>query len=297
MISVLIPVLNRDVTQLVQTLIKQLKLLPVSVEIILLDDGSQTYFSKLNSVGIADTPFVEYIESKINNGRIRARQVLAEASKFEWLLFLDCDSDIVSDRFLENYYNEFNAVNQVIVGGRIYNPLKPADSGTMLHWKYGTCREAIKLGKHCHANRFMTNNFCIRKSVFKNFNFTGGWDGYGYEDSWMGMQLEAMNVPVIFIDNPVLHHGVEPSSVFIIKSEEALRNLCRLNQVTSPGILLRHVRLFNYYYRLRSWRMLWIVTLIYSMLGKVVERNLLSCKPSLLLFDLYRLNYFVKVMS
>ena len=296
MISVLIPVFNRDIIEMVQTLSKQLKFLPVSAEMIIIDDGSQACFKKLNSGGIADIPFVKYTESKINNGRIRARQMLAEAAKYEWLLFLDCDSTIVSDRFLENYYKEFTAVNQVIVGGRIYTSQKPADRGTMLHWKYGSNREITKFGKQGHTNRFMTNNFCIRKSVFNSFYFTGGLDGYGHEDTWMGIQLEAMNVPVIFIDNPVMHDGIESSSIFIIKSEEALRNLCKLSKVIAPGILVKHVRLINYYYRLRSLKMLWIVSIIYFVLRRAGKKNLLSCKPSLVLFDLYRLNYFIKVM-
>lgn len=292
MISVLIPVFNRNVNELVYVLSKQLKLLNNSAEIIVMDDGSEAYYKNLNCK-LAGIEFVQYVESDTNHGRIYCRQKLAAIARYQWLLYLDCDSKIVSDQFLKSYCNKLNNSKQVIVGGRIYTSQKPTDCHFMLHWKYGTYREVMRFGNQARSNRFMTNNFFINKNIFERFDFTGGWSGYGYEDTWMGIQLEAMNVPVIFINNPVLHDGIETSSVFIAKSEEALENLKRLSELIAPGILIRHVRLYYYFYRLQSWRILWVLQLVYSIMKRYINNNLQSCEPSLLKFDLYRLHYFV----
>ncbi len=296
MISVLIPVFNRDVNELVDVLSKQLKLLNNLAEIIVMDDGSEAYYKNLNCK-LAGIELVQYVESDTNQGRIYCRQKLAAIAKYEWLLFLDCDSKIVSDQFLKTYCNKLTNSEQVIVGGRIYTSQKPNDCRFMLHWKYGTYREVMRLGNQAHANRFMTNNFFISKNIFERFDFTGGWSGYGYEDTWMGIQLEAMNVPVIFINNPVIHDGIETSFVFIAKSKEALENLKRLSELIAPGILIKHVRLYYYFYRLQSWRILWVMQLVYSIMKRYINNNLQSCEPSLLKFDLYRLHYFVGVMN
>ncbi len=296
MISVLIPVFNRDVNELVHALHKQLKLLNNPAEIIVMDDGSEAYYKNLNGK-LAGIECVQYIESEVNNGRILVRQKLAETAAYQWLLFLDCDSSIVSDQFLKTYCNKLTGIDQVLVGGRIYAPQKPADCRIMLHWQYGTSREVTRFDNRNQPYRFMTNNFLVSKNVFKKFDFTGGWDGYGYEDTWMGIQLEAMKVPVMFIYNPVLHEGVETSSAFIAKSESALLNLKILSKLIAPAVLVNHVKLYSYFLLLRSWRLTWLLQLVYFVLKGTICKNLRSCNPSLMLFDLYRLNFFVRVMN
>ncbi len=296
MISILIPVFNRDINELVQALSKQLRLLNNSGEIIVMDDGSEPHYKSLN-IKAAGIESVRYVESEANVGRIRIRQRLARTALYKWLLFLDCDSTIVSDQFLTNYCNTLTDGEQVIAGGRVYKTQQPTDCGFMLHWKYGTTREASRLANQSRAKRFMTNNFLISKTTFERFDFTGRLDGYGYEDTWMAIQLEAMQVAVVFIDNPVMHDGVETSDVFLKKSEAALHNLKRLSDLTVPAILIKHVTLYHYFYRFQSWKMLWIVPLVYTLMQRYVRSNLLSCKPSLVLFDLYRLNYFVGLNS
>ncbi|WP_315824167.1 hypothetical protein [Paraflavitalea speifideaquila] len=141
----------------------------------------------------------------------------------------------------------------------------------------------------------MTNNFIIEARYFKQLSFETGGEGYGHEDTWIGIQLERARIPIAYIDNPVLHAGLEINSAFIAKSENALKNLCGLSNLLPAAELARHVKLFRIYRSLKSWKGEWIPLLLYHLFKGPVRRNLLSCNPSLTYFDLYRLQYFIRL--
>jgi glycosyltransferase involved in cell wall biosynthesis len=305
MISILIPVYNRDVNQLAATLSSQLSAMDQPGEIILLDDGSSQVVRKANSA-TAQLLHVKYLEADANYGRIRIRQLLAEKAAYDWLLFLDCDSMIISSQFLANYYQELASYPAysllpefpgLFVGGRIYQQQVPGNCSLRLHWEYGRKREAIDTEKR---NRdpyrgFMSNNFMINKIYFDRLTFTNDWDGYGHEDSWIGMQLEDYKTQIKYIDNPVLHDGLETAETFLAKSEEALKNLHKLQKLVNKEQLKKHVKLFRAYSKFRSSGLLWVPKLMYGIRRKKIEKNLQGCHPSLYYFDLYRLNRFIQI--
>lgn len=291
MISILIPVYNQDVNNLVARLSAGLSYL--QGEIIVMDDGSEQAFRLVNEA-IARLPSVRYIPLDKNHGRARIRHLLAEAAAGKWLLFLDGDSEIPSDDFITRYHQAAAANAGVIMGGRIYTANPPQDCKAALHWKYGTHRESRQSGKK-HQPAFMTNNFMIQARHFKQLTFDTGGEGYGHEDTWIGIQLEQNNIPVSYIDNPVLHTGLETSTVFITKSENALVNLYKLSSLLPDELLARHVKLFRVYRKLANWQAHWIPIAAYKLMKGYIHRNLQSCNPSLKLFDLYRLQYFIQL--
>ncbi len=291
MISILIPVYNQDVNNLVARLSAGLSHLRKGGEIIVMEDGSDSTFRVINETIMA-LPFVRYIPLEKNHGRARIRQLLAEAATGEWLIFLDGDSEIPSHNFLANYYQAAATNAGVMVGGRIYTANPPQDCNVALHWKYGTTRESRQPGK-THQPAFMTNNFMIQANYFRQLSFETGGEGYGHEDTWIGIQLEQKNIPVSYIDNPVLHGGLETNTVFIAKSENALVNLHKLSSVVSGELLARHVKLYRVYRNLAKWHAHWIPMGAYKFMKGYIHRNLHSCNPSLKLFDLYRLQYFI----
>ncbi|HEX8350923.1 MAG TPA: glycosyltransferase, partial [Hymenobacter sp.] len=75
-LSILIPIYNRDVTELVQTLQQQATEWEGPVEIICLDDGSQEEFRALNQP-LASLAGVHYEELSHNIGRAAIRNRLA----------------------------------------------------------------------------------------------------------------------------------------------------------------------------------------------------------------------------
>jgi glycosyltransferase involved in cell wall biosynthesis len=302
MISILVPVYNRDVTRLASALSGQLSAMNKPGEIILLDDGSEEQYRKANAATVK-LPHVQYLEAAANHGRIRIRQMLAEKAAFEWLLFLDGDSMIISAQFLQKYYEEVRpTINPefpgLFVGGRIYQQQPPGDCALRLHWEYGRKREAIdpqQRNKDPYRG-FMSNNFMVHKNVFDQLSFTNDWDGYGHEDSWIGIQLEDYKTVIKYIDNAVLHDGLETASTFIAKSEEALKNLHKLQKLVDNDQLKTHIKLYRVYAQFKSLGLLWVPKMMYNGRRKKIEKNLQSCRPSLYYFDLYRLNRFIHIM-
>ena len=185
MISLLIPAYNTNVYTLVSDLSNQILSSQIPAEIIVLEDGSDEDHKVANS-SIASLPFVKYIVSDQNQGRVNTRNKLAQAASNDWLLFIDADSKIISDQFLKNYKEQLSPGADVILGGRIYEAEKPQQQ-YLLHWKYGSEREKNYPGNNHPAKwrGFLTNNFMIRKSVFVQFAFDGKLKGYGHEDTVM----------------------------------------------------------------------------------------------------------------
>ena len=103
MLSVLIPCYNFNVVNLVKDVLEQLNLLKIRFEIICIEDGSSKKFSnsKLKKI-----PNVTYIINETNIGRSKMRNLLSKKAKFNWLLFIDCDSEITNKNFISNYINK-----------------------------------------------------------------------------------------------------------------------------------------------------------------------------------------------
>jgi hypothetical protein len=217
--------------------------------------------------------------------------LLAKDASFNKLLFIDGDSTIIDKNFLRNYFEAIGEQDHIYVGGRLYQPVEPAACNKRLHWKYGTERESLK-GR---TTALHTNNFCIAKDVFLQLNFPKEMSGYGHEDTWMELVLVEKQKTIEFIDNPVLHEGLEDTAVFLEKTKNALRNLLVLANIFGEKLVRNKVALYNLFY----WQhKLGLSEIVRGMLNKKInkiEKKLLSCNPSLLDFDLYRLFYLTAI--
>jgi glycosyltransferase involved in cell wall biosynthesis len=289
MISILIPVYNTEVVTLINELSQQLNRINIEGEIIVFDDGSSPDFRELNK-SIYNLKNVSYRELNINYGRTGIRQLLAAASKYAWLLFLDSDSRIVHSDFLQRYIAVFRNEFDVVTGGRVY-PAKPGKCNKRLHWKYGVKRESVRGNK----TAFHTNNFCIKKEAFQQLNFPDFLKTYGHEDTWMGIELERTERKICRIDNAVEHLKIEETKIFLEKTETALQNLLWLDGFVDRKVLCKHVSLFRVYSYAKKWKVGFAVTLFFRSFRKKIFLNLNSCNPSLLFFDLYRLYTLIQL--
>lgn len=294
MISVLVPVYNFDIRSLIADLVQQIKLTTTAVEIIVMDDLSNDHFKNLNS-SISSIKEIKYISSEVNLGRNAIRQKMAAIASFENILFIDCDSKIINDQYLKKYTDQIKNGYSVVVGGRIYDAQKPFSCEKALHWKYGTYRESQPYQKRmrCPHRNFMTNNFLIKKEIFCSLKYDDNIKTYGHEDTYVGMQLEEKSIPVIHIDNPIIHLGVEYREIFIKKSLEALKNIYYLETILPKNQLNKHIKLYRYYAILKSLHLLKIYKLIYISLKNIIRKNLHSCNPNLVYYDFYRLNHYI----
>jgi len=289
MLSICIPIYNYDVRPLVHDLNLQAKKAGYPFEILLMDDASDEKFRKINhAIGLES---VRYIQLNENIGRSKIRNHLTSVAKYPYLLFMDCDSAVSSPAYIENY-SLFFEPHIVCCGGRIYESKEPADS-TWLRWKYGTEREsasAAERNKNPNAG-FLSNNFLIGKNLFEKVKFNEDLKGYGHEDTLFGLELLGQGIIIRHIDNPLIHLGLESASDFLEKTENGIKNLYRIELLLREKYpeSLAHSRLMQSKLTLQKYHLGGLTSKLFNILRKSMKSYLLSGKPSLKIFDLYRL--------
>lgn len=289
MLSIAIPIYNRDVTKLVHTLLKQCHKAGMPFQILCFDDFSSEKFRQLNRP-LGSIIHVNYTEMTENMGRSRIRNWLGKAAFYDYILFLDSDSVIRNKNFIKNYL-KFTQPDTLICGGRQYSASKPRSKKKMLHWKYGIRRESLapkKRNKDPYMN-FHSNNFIVPSSIFNTHYFDESIEGYGYEDLFYAETLRKNQIKILHIDNPVVHDGLEIHTEFIKKTENSIKNLALLY---TSGKLTK-TRLILGYERLRDYNLISSFKWSYEKLKKKVEDNFLSANPSISLFNLWKLRLFL----
>jgi len=292
MLSICIPIYNYDVRSLVKSLHDQALSLAVPVEIVVIDDASDEEYRLLNKE-IAEHDLVRYELLPANAGRSRIRNLLAHKAHYKWLIIMDCDSATPDELFLKRYLEQANG-NAVVCGGRSYLEQPPEDD-TYLHWLYGNRREVrgvAQRNKNPHQS-FMTNNFMVPKTIIKQIPFNENIKGYGHEDTLFGYELMKNGVPVKHINNPLLHVGLQSNIEFLEKSREGIKNLAFINNYLDDGHdLEKMVRLLAWFKKLKQFGLCSAFAFFFKFLRALIEKNLLSKKPSLLLYDVYKLGFF-----
>lgn len=296
MLSILLPVYNYNVTKLVQQLHHQATEAGIPFEITCLDDASTNGELQLRNNAINALEHCSFKVLDKNIGRSSIRNLLAKEARYNWLLFLDADTLPVSNNFIKNYLPFLNDGEKVVYGGIIYQKEQPQDN-ELLRWVYGNEREAIPYNIRTEEpyKSMLTLNFMISKSVFNTVAFNETIPNLRHEDTLFSYNLFQHNIKIGHIDNPVYHLGLETSAVFIKKSEEAVVGL---KYLTDHNLLdAGYVRLARVYNLLRKTGLIPVMTLLYKATYKSFRKNLLSNKPSLLIFDLYRLGYLCSLKS
>ena len=103
------------------------------------------------------------------------------------------------------------------------------------------------------------------------------------------------NIKIEHIDNPIVHLGIEFTATFIKKSEEATENLNFL--INNNLIDFKYVKLSKLFYWLKKFRLKFIISFLFQNYREKLLKNSYSAKPSLFLFDLYRIGYFCNLNS
>ncbi|MGY3087576.1 glycosyltransferase involved in cell wall biosynthesis [Hymenobacter sp. UYAg731] len=293
-LSVLIPVYNRAVGELINSLLAQLTAWPGPVEILLLDDFSGEKFRRLNRP-LGRLANVSYRELPQNVGRAAIRNQLATAAQHEWLLLLDNDSLLPDARFLARYAAARHRA-AVLIGGTCYEAKPPADPALYLRWHYGQAREARPAAVRQAApyGQLTINNALIRADIFRQFPLDERLTGYGHEDTKFGVELAAAQVAILHLDNPVLHDGLEPAAVFLHKSEQAV---CNLAQVYRQDGLGTDSRLLQLALRLHRLGLAPAARVTLGAAVPAVRRQLLSAAPRLALLDLLKLFWLLRELA
>lgn len=291
MLSILIPTYNYNVFPLVKEVSEQCIAEKISFEIIVLDDSSQNFHAENNEINSLDNCSYSILNQNI--GRSTIRNLLSTKASFNNLLFLDADVRIISHQFIKNYINfiKNNSNYGVVYGGIVYQENKP-NNNQLLRWIYGNKREALsaeKRNKNVYVS-FLTLNFLIKKEVFKTVQFNEDIPNLRYEDLLFSFDLMKNRIPLQHINNQVVHNGIETSEVFMQKTNDSLKGLkFLLSKNYLPADYAKISAVFNL---LNQTKLLFLINFIYKMRKNSFKKNLLSSKPSLFIYDIYRLGYF-----
>lgn len=294
MLSILIPIYNFEVVDFVKDLSNQASLCNIDFEILCFDDCSTPEFKVKNSP-LATIKGVVYSDLPQNVGRSKIRNLLAEHAKYDYLLFLDCDSKNNTNQFIKNYISNVKP-NTVVYGGRNYEAKPPANKDTFFRWWYGVNRETIGVEDRAKQpyHSFMTNNFMIPKELFLSIKLNEDLNGYGHEDTLLGIALKTKQIPILHIDNPLCHIGLESVDEFLQKTREGIQNLVLLIQ---SGQVDDSIKLYRYYNLVKKIGIENKV-LNYYLKNKInIEKKLARNRPNIRWFDIYKLGYLISLMK
>jgi hypothetical protein len=281
------------VSKLAEALHRQAMQSGLPFEILLMDDASGQEFREKNSA--IRLSRLHYVQLPENAGRSRIRNMLGRQAQYPYLIFMDCDAAVSSEDYIKRYIPYFKP-DTVCSGGRIYEKEQPRDK-KYLRWKYGVKREAVPAEKRGEKSNqgFMTCNFLIAKSLLEENPFNEDLTGYGHEDTLFGIQLQEKGYFIRHIDNPLIHLGLEDADVFIEKTEKALVNLRKINEILQEKYprSVEHSSLVRMEKKLRKMRLIPLFAFVFSIFKPLIRMNLSGRYPSLFLFDLYKIGVLV----
>ncbi len=286
-LSILIPVYQENCVKLVSDLVNQTKRLSIDHEILVYDDCSPIKCEDNRT--LSDLEGVTYRELEQNLGRSKIRNLLADTSGGDVLIFLDGDSGIVRDDFVQKYLDAVQTAD-VVRGGTIYCDKTKVGTGCKLHWKYGSKVEANSSEKD--PCRFTTNNFCIKKSVFSSVRFNEQMKGYGHEDTLFGFELKKRGFSLVNIDNPVEHLGLKTFACFMQSTANAVRNLHKLSSEKQYADFVGELKLVKAHKKLLSCKMDKIYAAFFRISKRAMLHLLSKNNPSLFVLDLYKLGLY-----
>lgn len=303
-LSILLPSYNNVCVSLVQVLQRQADALggkldkPFRYEIIVADDCSTDAACIDANRVIGDMLHCRYLRMEQNVGRAQIRNVLISESRGDYVLLIDSDLFLCDDNYLYKYAT---STADVVYGGtRIGGEgLAMVDNEPNTENLKGNLRYIYeKKAEPSHRAAFRqlrpnqeisVCNLYARRDIMEAHPFDSRFKAYGYEDVLFGKRLAESGIEVTHIDNPVLINEFEPNSVFVKKTEEAILTLCRFEQdLEGYSNLKTKVTTLGRYIPLSLFR-LW-----HRIMKNKEKRNLTGPKPSLLLFKLYKLGFFLE---
>lgn len=293
MLSILIPTYNYNITGLVESLSKQLKNGLFPFEILVFDDCSSNMEITKANKSIEKLANCYYLQNTENKGRTATRKALAEKAQYNWLLFMDADVLPKNKDFIQKFKIE-NQTADVVFGGISYEETPPKND-KLLRWKYGKAREAKPVLEREKMPFLSLISGCI---LIKKINFIKAnafhKNVYG-ADVIFAQNLEKQNITVLHIDNPVIHLGLESNESFISKTKKGLDSLLYFEK---EGLIPKDYRpIQKAFLSLKRNYFLKLFIFTIKTFKTQIEKNLKGKKPSLFLFDLYRLHYFSQLKN
>lgn len=283
-LSILIPTYNDVCCQLVNDLQSQAAALGIDYEIIVADDGSTDEAVLRQNRTINALSYCRLLERGMNSGRAVIRNVLVNEARYPWLLFIDSDMTVCRTDFIERYVS---TVGDVVYGGLVIRHTTRQN----LRARYELSRASehtLERRRQSPYHDFHTANFMIRRDLMLTHPFDERFSRYGYEDVLLGKTLQMNAIGIEHIDNPLSFEIFESNAAFVSKTEEGLQTLYSFRHE-----LRGYSRMIDFTEQhpvvsvlIRCW---------HHIAKKWERRHLSSNAPTLCVFTLYRLGYFLSL--
>ncbi len=334
-LSILIPLYNQVGVALAMALSKQVEqcakeekkknegkgnandTISLGFEIIFADDGSADATARQRNAIIAQLPYCQYIERPKNVGRSAIRNFLAHTAHYSHLIFLDGDVAIKRGNFVQTYLAHRNDAD-VIIGTLHFSRMQVAcDTAEDIIGHTKRAKEETKkttepvlyddnlkyryeqqfLAKHPVKKRmqqpyasFRTTNFMVRRDLLLAYPFDETFHEYGYEDTLFGKQLKEHGATLIHLDNAATIADYEDNATFVAKTEESLRTLAaHAHQLQGYSTLLHTAN------KLKCLHLQPLIAFVFKLFKGLLHKNLCSKSPSVFLFNVYKLGYYVNL--
>ena len=299
-LSILIPNYNTVCLPLVQQLQALLQATLIPYEILVGDDGSDNKETIASNLPISSLSNCQYILREQNVGRAVIRNFLAQKAQYSFLLFIDSDMTVLNNQFITRYL-KCPCLGVICGGVSIHSDeecLKDRSvssrlQGKNLRYLYEKAEEDKHIASQRQASPYQhlhTANLLIRREVMLQHPFDERFRHYGYEDVLLGKTLRQHRIPITHIDNPLGFCTFETNADFVSKTEEGLRTL-----YTFQSELKGYSRLLTLVSGIHIPLILSIIRLGHRLFHRIERRNLCGPHPSLLIFKLYRLGYFLSL--
>ncbi|MFI0490527.1 glycosyltransferase family 2 protein [Flavobacterium sp.] len=288
MLSILIPIYNYNVFPLVSELHKQCLKCKIDFEILCQDDASNSSLNIFNDK-VNSLPNCSFVALTQNLAHRENRNSLAEKAKYNYLLFIDGDSNIISNNFIQNYISNIHDFD-VVYGGRLHPEKCPSDN-QKLRWKYGRFIEDknAENRKHTPYQSLLFNNTLINKECFNKVKFDKKMKKYGHDDTQLSYQLSILKSKVNHIDNPIEHGDIDSNSAYLNKTKESLENLILLYEENKIDI--QFVKLIRLYAFLKKTKIDFIIRKSYSFFKNLILKNLTGNNPNLLVYNIFKVGH------
>ena len=288
-LSVLIPAYNCNCLPLVEQLLPLLQSDVNAYEVIVSDDATTNPEIIKANEAINQLPGCRYILKTENAGSAANRNYLGAISQYPLLLFLDCDISIPDRSFLKQYLS--TPMDGVVNGG--ISIIDDVQLHQNLRYRYEKAEIPSHTAVMRQANRyqhFRSTNFMITRSAFEKCPFDERFTRSGYEDVLYGKMLKQQHINVVHIDNPVLMTKFENNPDYVTKIERSLRTL-----YTFRNELRGYSRLLTFVSGIHLSIVRKLIRLWHKVFKKAERRNLCGSRPSLWVFKLYRLGYYLSL--
>lgn len=294
-ISILIPTYAYAPVRLVGELIDMCMASPLceAYEICVIDDGSGDTDTIAQAESINRLPHCRFTALPHHIGKSAVLNHAATEAKYPLLLCIDSDARMYTPQLITNYLKAAEDHPSAVICGGIYTSPQSATPYNRLRYRYEMAAAAHNKAamRRLHPySRFTTFNVVLPKNILGTVSFNEVLRNYGYEDTIFGLQLQQHGIPVIHIDNPLTHTGIDNNASFLTKTETALCNLSQLDAVYQQSITISAVAM-----QISRFGLAGFFRLFHALFHGCERRNLLGKHPNLLLFKLYKIGYYLSL--